>query len=120
MVQVELPLFILPAYSVMRRVPPDLRRSAQSLGSDPVTAFLTVFLPLAAPGVIAACALVFMTSLGFYETPALLGPPGTYFLSQAIEVRVSSLVDQSGAAAHAVVLLVLVGGLTSAVCRRCS
>ncbi|MGF6904733.1 ABC transporter permease [Paraburkholderia sp. GAS348] len=114
MVQVELPLFILPAYSVMRRVPPDLRRSAQSLGSDPVTAFLTVFLPLAAPGVIAGCALVFMTSLGFYETPALLGPPGTYFLSQAIEVRVNSLADQSGAAAHAVVLLVLVGGLTSA------
>lgn len=114
MVQVELPLFILPAYSVMRRIPPDLRRSAQSLGSDPVTAFLTVFLPLAAPGVIAACALVFMTSLGFYETPALLGPPGTYFLSQAIEVRVNSLADQSGAAAHAVVLLVLVGGLTSA------
>jgi putative spermidine/putrescine transport system permease protein len=111
MVQVQLPLFVLPAYSVMRRVDPRVRRAAQSLGADPITAFFTVFLPLALPGIGVASLLVFIGSLGFFETPALLGPPGAYLVSQSIEVRVNSLGDQAGAAAQAIALLVLTLGL---------
>lgn len=107
MVQVQLPLFILPAYSVMRRIDPRIRRAAQSLGADPIVAFLTAFLPLALPGIAVASVLVFIGSVGFFETPALLGPPGAYLVSQSIEVRVNSLGDQAGAAAQAIVLLVL-------------
>ncbi|MGO6819213.1 ABC transporter permease subunit [Rhizobium brockwellii] len=107
MIQVQLPMFILPAYSVMRRIDPRIRRAAQSLGADPITAFVTTFLPPAAPGVAVAAVLVFIGSLGFFETPALLGPPGAYLISQSIEVRVNSLGDQPGAAAQAIVLLIL-------------
>lgn len=107
MVQVQLPLFILPAYSVMRRIDPRIRRAAQSLGADPITAFITTFLPLALPGIAVSALLVFIGSLGFFETPALLGPPGAYLISQSIEVRINSLGDHAGAAAQAIVLLII-------------
>lgn len=111
MIQVQLPLFILPAYSVMRRIDRRLLRAAQSLGADPVTALFTTFLPLAWPGLAVASLLVFVGSLGFFETPALLGPPGAYFISQSIEVRVNTLGDEAGAAAQAIVLLLLIATL---------
>ena len=107
MAQVQLPLFIIPVLAVMRRVDPRLVRAAKTLGADAVTAFFTVYLPLIAPGVIAAVVMVFMTTLGFYVTPALLGPPSTIFLSQSIEMRINGLADQPGAAAQSIVLLAL-------------
>jgi putative spermidine/putrescine transport system permease protein len=107
MAQVQLPLFIIPVLAVMRRVDPRLVRAAKTLGADAVTAFFTVYLPLIAPGLIAAVVMVFMTTLGFYVTPALLGPPSTIFLSQSIEMRINGLADQPGAAAQSIVLLAL-------------
>jgi putative spermidine/putrescine transport system permease protein len=107
MVQVQLPLFILPVLAVMHRADQRLVRAAKTLGADPVTAFVTVYLPQVWPGVTAAMVMVFMTTLGFYVTPALLGPPSTLFLSQSIEMRINTLSDQPAAAAQSIVLLAL-------------
>jgi putative spermidine/putrescine transport system permease protein len=107
MVQVQLPLFIIPVLAVMHRCDPSLARAAKTLGADPVTAFVTVYLPQIRPGLTAAVVMVFMTTLGFYVTPALLGPPSTLFLSQSIEMRINTLSDQPGAAAQSIVLLAL-------------
>ena len=107
MVQVQLPLFIIPVLAVMRRTDQVLVRAAKTLGADPVTAFVTVYLPLIRPGVTAAAVMVFMTTLGFYVTPALLGPPDTLFLAQSIETRINTLSDQPGAAAQSIVLLAM-------------
>jgi putative spermidine/putrescine transport system permease protein len=107
MVQVQLPLFVIPVLTVMQRCDPSLMRAAKTLGADPVTAFITVYLPQIRPGLTAAVVMVFMTSLGFYVTPALLGPPSTLFLSQSIEMRINTLSDQPGAAAQSIVLLAM-------------
>ena len=107
MIQVQLPLFIIPVLAVMQRCDPSLVRAAKTLGADPVTAFVTVYLPQIRPGLTAAAVMVFMTTLGFYVTPALLGPPSTLFLSQSIEMRINTLSDQPGAAAQSIVLLAL-------------
>lgn len=107
MIQVQLPLFVIPVLAVMQRCDPSLVRAAKTLGADPLTAFVTVYLPQIRPGLTAAVVMVFMTTLGFYVTPALLGPPSTLFLSQSIEMRINTLSDQPGAAAQSIVLLAM-------------
>lgn len=108
MVQIQLPLMILPLFAAMRKVDPALTAAGRSLGSSPAGAFWHVFLPLSAPGIGAGTILVFLSCLGFYVTPALLGNPGEYLIAQAIEVRVSMLSDFPAAAAQATMLLCVI------------
>ena len=51
----------------------DLVRAALGLGSSPRGAFWRVFFPMSLPGLFAGMVLVFILSLGFFVTPALLG-----------------------------------------------
>src|SRR5258706_343524 len=105
-----LPMIVLPIYASMQRIDPALLLAARNLGGSPASVFGTVFLPLSAPGVIAGCALVFLSALGFYVTPALLGSPGDYLIAQAIEVRVTTLAEFDTASAQACLLFLVVGG----------
>lgn len=73
MVHVMLPYAILTLYANMRGIDAGLVSAARSLGASRFQAFRMVFLPLSRPGVIGAATLVFILSLGFYVTPALLG-----------------------------------------------
>ncbi|MCC7272746.1 MAG: ABC transporter permease subunit [Alphaproteobacteria bacterium] len=111
MVHVLLPMVVLPIYAAMRRIDPALPLAARNLGASSPAVFATVYLPLSAPGLAAGGVLVFLSALGFYITPALLGAPNDYLLAQAIEVRVAVLAEFDTAAAQACVLLALVGGL---------
>jgi len=93
MVHILLPFAILPLYSVMKSVPPNYLRAAVSLGSTPFAAFLRVYLPQTYPGVAAGGLLVFITSIGYYVTPALLGGPSdqmlSYYVAQYTNVEVN-------------------------------
>jgi len=73
MVHVMLPFAILPLYSALSGIDQKLTSAARGLGCGPVRAFLWVFLPLSGPGLAAATVLVFVFSLGFFITPAILG-----------------------------------------------
>ena len=84
MTSMLLPLFVLPAFSVMRRIDPDYVRAAAVLGASPVRAFVRVFLPLSVPGVAAGSLLVFVIALGYYITPALFGDGRTLYLGELI------------------------------------
>jgi putative spermidine/putrescine transport system permease protein len=108
MSQIQLPLMILTLYGAMRRIDPDLLRAAESLGAHRIVALLKVFLPLTWPGVMSGLGLVFTSTLGFYVTPALLGGPSDYMVTQSIYVQLNTLGDFSGAAAQATVLLLIV------------
>ncbi len=105
MVHVMIPLMILSIYAVMRSVDGRLVRAAETLGATPLIAHLRVFLPLALPGVSAGCLLVFMLSIGFYITPALLGSPREVWISMLIEIQVNQVLNWNFAAAAATVLL---------------
>jgi putative spermidine/putrescine transport system permease protein len=93
MVHILLPFAILPLYSVMKSVPPNYLRAAISLGSAPFAAFVRVYLPQTYPGVAAGGLLVFITSIGYYVTPALLGGPSdqmlSYYVAQYTNVEVN-------------------------------
>jgi putative spermidine/putrescine transport system permease protein len=89
MVQVTMPFMVLTIYAGMRRIDPDLVPAAQSLGAKPWTAFRRVFLPLSLPGVYAGALIVFVISLGYYITPALLGSPSRQMIGQVIVDQVN-------------------------------
>ncbi len=84
MVHILLPFMILPLYSVMKSVPPTDVRAAVSLGSAPLAAFMRVYVPQTFPGVGAGALLVFILSIGYYITPALLGGAADQMLSYYI------------------------------------
>ena len=81
MTHVLLPFMILPLYGVLKGIPPHYMRAAASLGARPVTAFFRVYLPIAAPGVVAGSLMVFILAMGYYITPALVGGGADQMLS---------------------------------------
>lgn len=110
MVHILLPFMILPLYAVMRGIDRNLMRAAGNLGAPPVSVFRRIFLPLSLPGIAAGCLLVFILSLGFYITPALLGGQRDVMVSMLIQQQISQLKWGFGAAL-ALILLVLALGI---------
>jgi putative spermidine/putrescine transport system permease protein len=93
MVHILLPFMILPLYSVMKSVPPTYLRAAVSLGSSPLAAFFRVYVPQTYAGIGAGALLVFILSIGYYVTPALLGGADdqmlSYYIAQYTNVTVN-------------------------------
>lgn len=104
MVHILLPFMVLPLYSVMRGIDRSLLRAAEGLGARPFAVFRYVLFPLSLPGVAAGCLLVFILSLGFYITPALVGGPKDLMISVLIAQQVN-LFNWPFASALAAVLL---------------
>lgn len=117
MVQVMLPYAVLPLYATMRGVDRRLVQAAEGLGARPIFAFWRIYAPLTAPGVIAAALLVFISSIGFYVTPALLGGPKDVMIGELIVQQLSAVLRWGFASALAVILLVVTGVLLLLVSR---
>jgi ABC-type spermidine/putrescine transport system permease subunit I len=104
-VHVMLPYMVFPIYAALLRIDPDLKRAAEGLGAPAWRSFLRITLPLSLPGVFAGCALVFVITLGFFITPALLGGGHVMMIAMLIEQQVREFLDWPFAAALATVLL---------------
>ena len=109
MIHILLPFMILPLYAVMRGIDRNLMRAAENLGAPPSAVFRRIFLPLSLPGVAAGCLLVFILSLGFYITPALLGGQKDVMISMLIQQQISQLKWGFGAALALVLLILALG-----------
>jgi ABC-type spermidine/putrescine transport system permease subunit I len=107
MTYVLLPFMVLTLASVMRGIDPALVRAAHSLGASRWQAFRRVFLPLSAPGIAGGTLLVFILSLGFFITPALMGGPSDVMIAMLIEREVEFTLNWSFASTLAVILLAL-------------
>jgi putative spermidine/putrescine transport system permease protein len=106
MTHVLLPFMILPLYSVLKDIPPQYLRAAASLGAPPATAFVRVYLPLAAPGVAAGSLMVFILALGYYITPALVGGGSDQMLSYFVATYTTDTGNWGLAAALGLLMLV--------------
>ena len=107
MTHILLPFMILPLYSVMKTIPPSYMRAARSLGANPLTAFMKVYMPLTIPGIAAGVLLVFILAIGYYITPALVGGDTGIFISNMIAQNMQGSTAQLRlAAALATILLV--------------
>lgn len=105
MVQMMTPFMVLALFSVMKGIDRGLLQAAGSLGASKFQAFIRIYLPLSLPGIGAGCLLVFIYSLGFFITPALLGGRKDIMLSMLIEEQVSSLLNWGFGAVLALLLL---------------
>ncbi len=111
MVHVLLPYAVLPIYAAMVRIDERLLLASDGLGANPVTTFLRVYLPLSMPGVAAAGAFVFLLSLGFFLTPALLGGVRAITVAMLIETLVNERLVWPLAGAASFLLLAVILGL---------
>ena len=108
MTHILLPFMILPLYSVMKTIPSTYMRAARSLGASPFTSFMRVYMPNTVPGIGAGCILVFILSIGYYITPALVGGRTGTFISNIIALHISETLNWGLAASLGVILLTLV------------
>jgi putative spermidine/putrescine transport system permease protein len=105
MTHILLPFMILPLVSVMKTVPPDQMRAAESLGASRWLAYRRIYIPAVMPGVAAGCLLVFILSIGYYITPALLGGESGQMISNIIAYHVRESLNWGVAAALSAILL---------------
>ena len=105
MTHVLLPFMILPLYSILKGIPPHYMRAAASLGAQPMTAFFRVYLPLAAPGVVAGSLMVFILAMGYYITPALVGGGADQMLSYFVATYTTDTGNWGLAAALGLLML---------------
>lgn len=105
MTHILLPFMVLPLYSVMRTVPPSFMRAAKSLGATPFTAFRRVYFPQTLPGIGAGGVLVFIISIGYYITPALVGGQSGRMISNEIARHIQQSLNWGLAAALGTMLL---------------
>ena len=108
MTHILLPFMILPLYSVMKTIPPYYVRAARSMGATPSTAFWRVYFPQSIPGIGAGALLVFILSIGYYITPALVGGNDGIMISNIIDDHMRKSLNDNLAAAISLVLLVFV------------
>lgn len=107
MVHIMLPFFVLPLYASMKTVDLNLMKAASNLGASPTRAFWQIYVPLTVSGLGAGVILVFVLSLGFYVTPALLGGGRVMMWAMQIERSMAVYADWGAASALGVVLLVM-------------
>jgi putative spermidine/putrescine transport system permease protein len=108
MTHILLPFMILPLYSVMRGIDPSYLRAAMSLGARPIPAFARIYFPMTLPGLSAGALLVFIISVGYYITPALVGGTEGQMISNIIAFHMQRSNNWELAAALGSLLLGLI------------
>lgn len=107
MVHILLPFMVLPILGAMRAVDPTMLQAGELLGAPPWRVFTRIYVPLTLPGASAGVILVFISALGFFITPALLGGARSTTVAVLIEQQAVDLLNWPMASALATVLLVL-------------
>lgn len=101
------PFAVFPLYVTFQSIPEHLLDAAETLGATWWEQMKTVVFPLALPGFFITGVLLFVLSIGFWVTPAVLGGPNSTFLAVLIQGDLLLRFDRPGAAAASVVLMVV-------------
>lgn len=103
-----LPFMVLPIYTSLEKLDWRLLEAAFDLYANRWKALWRVVLPLAAPGLIAGCILVFVPALGTYYIPELLGGAKSLMIGNLIQQQFGASRDWPFGAALSFALLALV------------
>jgi len=107
MIYIMLPFIILPLMGVLRSIDPSILRAAALCGAGRWQCFIRVLLPLSLPGIVTGALMVFVMSLGYFVTPALLGGTGNMMLAELVAQFVQSLLNWGMGGAAALILLLI-------------
>jgi putative spermidine/putrescine transport system permease protein len=107
MVHVMTPVLIMPLYGVMRSIDPGLMKAAANCGATPRAAFWQMFFPQTLSGLVAGVVMVFVISLGYYVTPALLGGGNVNVLAMQIQTTLATEGDWGLVSAQGIVLVMI-------------
>lgn len=99
---------ILPLYVSLSAIDPKLIEAGRDLGADARTIFWRIVFPLSMPGVIAACVLVFIPTLGDYATPTLVGGPTSTMIGNLIQAQFGKANNWPYGSALAISMVVIV------------
>ena len=105
MTHVLMPFVIFPLYAAYKNIDYSLIEAAESLGSKSYQTVKRLIIPLTMPGVIAGSIIVFMSAIGYYITPALMGGPKQTMIAMLIENNINRTLNWELAAALSSVLL---------------
>jgi putative spermidine/putrescine transport system permease protein len=108
MVHALMPLAVMTMLAVMENIDRNLPRAALTLGARPGTAFWRIYFPLSMPGVAAGAIMVFVTAIGFFIFPQLLGGRKEIMITQLIIEQVQQLMNWGFAGSISVLMLVVV------------
>lgn len=112
-----IPFAVFPLASAMRAVDERVLLAARGLGASRLRIFWQVFLPMTASGAIGAALIVFVFSLGYFVTPAILGGGRSIMAAELVYIRMFQSPDWGLGAAISVTLVVIVGILMAALFR---
>jgi spermidine/putrescine transport system permease protein len=113
-----LPFAVIPIYATLERVDPVFEEASADLGATPWQTMTRVLIPLCAPGLQAAAALVFIPCLGAFLTPDLLGGGKSVMAGNLIQNQFTTARDWPFGSAVSLALMALIGGILMAVARR--
>lgn len=102
-----LPFMVLPLYAALEKIDYSLLEAALDLGCSQLKTFWVIVVPLAIPGIIAGCFLVFIPAMGEFVIPDLLGGSDTLMIGKTLWVEFFNNRDWPVASAVAVILLMI-------------
>ncbi len=107
MIYTLLPFMVLPLYVSIEQLDKRLLEAAADLGAAPLTAFRKITLPLTMPGIAAGTILVFISSLGMFVVPDVMGGAKSALIGNLIQNQFLSARDWPFGSALSIVLAVL-------------
>ncbi len=102
-----LPFMILPIFANLDKHDPSLLEAAVDLGCRPWKAFWRITVPLARPGILAGCFLVFIPAVGEFVIPDLLGGADTLMIGRTLWLEFFTNRDWPLASAVAILMLLV-------------
>lgn len=109
-----LPLMILPMYVALERIDPALIRASMDLGAGPVRSFMSVTVPLAAPGIFGGLLLTFILAAGDYVVPAILGGAKGLMVGNLVATQILSAQNLPLGAGMAILLIFMLAIVVAA------
>lgn len=101
-----LPLMITTLVGILENIDSEMIEAAETLGANPVVAFIKVIWPLSIPGVIVGSILVFTGSFTAYTTPQLLGGNQNMMMSTFLYQQAMTLGNWQNAGVIALIMIV--------------
>jgi len=105
-------------YQVAEKLDPTFVEAARDLGASRIKAFLTVILPLTAPGLKTGVILTFIPSMGLFFIAQILGGNKIVLVGSLIEELLMKAHNQPMAASLSVILMLLTGAVCLILMRK--